>query len=274
MYPRESFIKDCLAVFRETEGNTAEIPGTGTVTFFDEPLIGFAAADDGLFETFRQPEIVGPNYFTPEQWLPGAGTVVSFFLPFTEQVRSANRSDRMDPAPEWLYGRIEGQAFIGRFAAGIRQLLEEKGIGACVPARDGRFGVRYEMTLRDGASDIHVDSRWSERHAAYACGLGTFGLSRGLITEKGMAGRFTSVIAAERWPADPRPYIGIDDYCVRCGACVRNCPVGAITLKDGKNNILCKVHSDRMKAKYAPRYGCGKCQVGVPCECRAPGRKD
>ena len=28
-----------------------------------------------------------------------------------------------------------------------------------------------------------------------------------------------------------------------------------------------------MKAKYSPRYGCGKCQVGVPCEFRAPGLK-
>ncbi len=28
-------------------------------------------------------------------------------------------------------------------------------------------------------------SSWSERHAAYAAGLGTFGLSDGLITEKG-----------------------------------------------------------------------------------------
>ena len=36
-------------------------------------------------------------------------------------------------------------------------------------------------------------SNWSERHVAYVCGLGTFGC-QGLITSKGLAGRFGSII--------------------------------------------------------------------------------
>ena len=273
MYSKEEFLKDCHAVFQQTIGNTVEIPGTGDTVLFDTPLTGFAAADDELFKRFTQPEIIGENFLTPAEWLPSAKTVISFFLPFSEKVRSSNRADKDDPSPEWLYGRIEGQEFITRFMAGLQHLMAEKEIESCVPSSDARFGIRIEMTSINGVDDFHVDSRWSERHAAYACGLGTFGLSRGLITEKGIAGRFASLIVSEAFPPTGRPYTGIDDYCIRCGACARNCPVHAITLEHGKNNVLCNVHVEKMKAKHAPRYGCGKCQVGVPCEFMAPGRK-
>ena len=155
----------------------------------------------------------------------------------------------------------------------VDRILKEKGIEACVPGQDERFEVKIEMTSSNGAPDFHACSRWSERHAAYACGLGTFGLSRGLITEKGVAGRFASVIVSEKWQADRRGYTGIDDYCIKCGVCVRNCPAKAISPEYGKNNVLCKAYLDRMKEKYDPRYGCGKCQVGVPCESGAPGMK-
>ena len=271
MYTKETFINDCITVFKKTDGNTVDIPGIGNVVLFDIPLIGFAAADDSIFEKFMQPEIIGMNYFTPNKWLPAAKTVISFFLPFTEAVRGSNRTDMADPSAEWLYGRIEGQSFITRYMAGLQKLLSSRGIEACVPGQDERFGVLFEKTLTGGKSDFHVDSRWSERHAAYACGLGSFGLSRGLITEKGMAGRFGSIIVSEKWQATGRRYTGIDDYCIKCCICAKNCPARAISPEHGKNNILCNAFLDKMKEKYAPRYGCGKCQVGVPCEFQIPG---
>lgn len=288
MYTNADFINECLGIFRQTEGNTADIPGIGEVLMYEEPLVGFASAGDGIFETYRRKEVIGKNFMGPDEWLPGAKTVVSFFLPFTEDVRYSNRIkvsggkyakadtddiSRTDPSTEWLYARIEGQEFIGRYMAALKQHFEEKGMKACVPALDERFGLRIEFTAKGLRPDFHADSKWSERHAAYACGLGTFGLSRGLITEKGMAGRFASIIITEELEPAVRPYTGIDDYCIRCGACVRNCPANAISLEHGKNNIKCNRHVEKMKAKYAPRYGCGKCQVGVPCEFRNPGRK-
>ena len=271
MYTKESFIDDCMHVFGKTAGNLVDIPGSGNVRIYDTPLVGFADANDKLFEQYKQPEIIGNHYFTPTEWLTSAKTVISFFLPFTVEVRSSNRIDKTDPSQEWLYGRIEGQAFITEFMTGLQQLLKEKGIDSCVPSQDERFGIRFEMTSTNGIADFHADSRWSERHAAYACGLGTFGLSRGLISEKGIAGRYASILVSERWQATERGYTGIDDYCIKCGVCAKNCPAQAISLENGKNNILCNAHVEKMKAKYSPRYGCGKCQVGVPCEYRAPG---
>ena len=48
-------------------------------------------------------------------------------------------------------------------------------------------------------------SSWSERHAAYAAGLGTFGLSDGLITAKGKAHRVGSVVAKIPIPPTTSP---------------------------------------------------------------------
>ncbi len=45
-----------------------------------------------------------------------------------------------------------------------------------------------------------------------------------------------------------------------------NCPAKAITLQEGKSHIKCTRYFDTLRERYAPRFGCGKCQVGVPCE--------
>ena len=272
MYTREEFIKDCLKLFEEAEGIIVDIPGRERIFIFDSPLIGFASASDDLFDRFKRVEAIGENFRKPSEWLPGAKTVVSFFLPYSEAIRISNREGRTEPSIEWLYGRIEGQEFISKLMASLKRFLEAKHIGVIVPALEPDFNVKYETIPGTESPDFHADSRWSERHAAYACGLGTFGLSRGLISEKGMAGRYASLIVSEEWEATGRSYTGLEDYCIRCGVCAKNCPAGAITLECGKNNALCSDYLDKMKEKYSPRYGCGKCQVGVPCECRAPGR--
>ena len=122
-------------------------------------------------------------------------------------------------------------------------------------------------------------SNWSERHVAYAAGLGTFGLSRGLITEKGMAGRFGSVVTNAVFPRTERKYSDPFAYCTMCGACQRRCPVGAIDKSRGfalgKDQLICGPY---VKGNSLPphgpngivRYGCGKCQVRVPCEHAIP----
>jgi hypothetical protein len=67
------------------------VPDLGGLQIFDPPLVGAAAADDPLFATLKTPEAIGPHHLSPTEWLPGARTVVSYFLPFTATVRQANR---------------------------------------------------------------------------------------------------------------------------------------------------------------------------------------
>ena len=66
-----------------------------------------------------------------------------------------------------------------------------------------------------------------------------------------------------------RLYQEIDEYCIKCGACIDRCPPRAID-ETGKNNEICSCYQQKMLASYSPRYGCGKCQTAVPCEDRNP----
>lgn len=122
-------------------------------------------------------------------------------------------------------------------------------------------------------------STWSERHMAYACGLGTFSLNEGLITTKGIAHRLGSVVTNAGLPQTPRHYKGHMDYCLfsrGCRACIKRCPAKAIS-RLGHNKDLCyKMNylgegaAARIRELGFQETGCGLCQVGVPCEDRIP----
>jgi epoxyqueuosine reductase QueG len=244
-------------------------PELAGMKIFDEPLIGYAAASDPYFAELKKPGVIGAHFLGPAEWLPLSTDVVSVFLPFTEQVKSANRQNMDWPADEWLHARIEGQSFQNELCRFVKALFEKEGCACVVPMIDGRF-ASGNAAVTDRTAQEFYTSNWSERHAAYACGLGTFGLSKGLITRRGIAGRFTSFITGAHFEADKRPYTGIYDYCIRCGACVRNCPAKAISLERGKSHPVCSLFLDSTMAKHKPRYGCGKCQVKVPCESGIP----
>lgn len=237
---------------------------------YDRPVLGFARADDPMFQELRQPEAVHPEFKLPREWLEHGETVISFFFPFTETIRRANSRSMDWPADEWLHGRIEGQELLNSYARHLCQLLQAAGWEAAAPSLDPHFQMLERFA-----------SNWSERHVAYICGLGTFGMSRGLITEKGMAGRFGSVVTSCPFPATRRPYTGLTEYCIACGKCAKNCPVGAIAPQRGvlnaKDQTRCAqfVSSTRQPSRSPEgkvRYGCGKCQVNVPCAAGIPMR--
>ncbi|HWR38234.1 MAG TPA: epoxyqueuosine reductase [Patescibacteria group bacterium] len=223
---------------------------------FAEPLVGVAAAGDPLFSALQAENAVGPQHLTPEQWLGGAQSVISYFLPFSATVREANRGAGL-PAKEWLYGRIEGEVFNKALAKFLAEWLQEQGYDAVIPAADSRFKV------------VERRSNWSERHVAYVAGLGTLSLNCSLITKKGSAGRLGSVVTNAHLLPTPRDYGAVDAYCNRCGACIRRCPPLAIH-ETGKDHAVCAGYLDRVMERFKPRYGCGKCQTGVPCEAKIP----
>jgi len=195
--------------------------------------------------------------------------VISFFLPFGDAVRSGNRDQLMMPGEAWLYGRIEGQAFVSAMSVALVKLLGKSGYRAIAPSCSGDFYT----TSEPDENGLSFTSNWSERHAAYACGLGTFGLSKGLITERGMAGRFGSIVTDLPLEPTARAYTSIYDFCIRCGACVTRCPGHAITLETGKNHQQCLDYQKTFLPRTLPRFGCGLCQTGVPCEKQKPIHK-
>ncbi|MHC1717828.1 MAG: 4Fe-4S binding protein [Acidaminococcaceae bacterium] len=229
---------------------------------YEDPLFAFGSADDEYFSLFKSPEGIGNHFLTPKEWLPTAKTVISFFLPFSEQVKTSNSFDKIWPSNEWLHARIEGQNFLAKIALYLQAELAEGGYNSVIPVLDKRF---WSKTAPDGESAVSFTSNWSERHVGFACGLGTFGLSKGLITNKGMAGRIGSLVTDLNLSATERKYADRYEYCIKCGACITQCPVNAISHEHGKNHLICSTFLDKIKEKYEPRYGCGKCQVHVPC---------
>ncbi|MGB8886976.1 MAG: hypothetical protein WCC87_09655 [Candidatus Korobacteraceae bacterium] len=232
------------------------VPELGAMRIFERPWLAVASADDLLWETLKQPEVVGAQHRSPAEWLAGARSIISCFFPFAERIRAANRLPG-EPAQEWLYGRYEGAAFLDAACAFLRDAVQQAGGQAVAPSLDDRFAV------------VDLRSNWSERHAAFIAGLGTFSLNRSLITEAGSAGRLGSVIADVALKPTPRAYTEFDEYCNHCGACLKRCPPHAIN-ENGKDNAVCAQYLKETKTRYQPRYGCGKCQTGLPCEAAIP----
>jgi len=243
---------------------------------FESPIFAFGGADDEYFKLLKDPSVIGEHFCLPEEWLPKAKTVMSFFLPFTDVIKKGNKRDMSWPSEEWLHGRIEGQALLNKLCQYLKSELINRGHNSIVPSLDKRFWANtgfnknHPNYCNDSKSNLSFTSNWSERHVAFVSGLGTFGLSKGLITTKGISGRFGSIITELYLPTDKRKYKDIYEYCSMCGACVKNCPVNAISLDKGKNHIICSNFLDETAEKYKPRYGCGKCQIGVPCESNIP----
>jgi epoxyqueuosine reductase QueG len=232
---------------------------------FSEPLFAYGKADDeGLIHLQNRPEAHVP-LMPPREWLPGAQSVISCFLPFTEPIRASNRKGP-DVSWGWLHARIEGQAALQLLAQQLCAFIQEAGYQALAPALDERF----KQTRGTQPGETPFTSNWSERHVGFYCGLGTFSLSKGLITKKGVAGRIFSIVTSLELEPTKRAYAGLLDYCTLCGACRANCPVGAISEPHRKDDALCITKLNEPLQTDAPYYGCGKCQTAVPCEHKIP----
>ena len=249
-------------------GQQALVPEDVGMRLYDDPIIAVGSADDPLGEGLKDRKAVGPIFRTPGEWLPGAKTVISYFAPFSEAVRTGNEKDPVEVGNGWLYARVDGQEFLDSLNHHLEKILCADGHRAFSPYSSPQFVQVREAGTNPDVDDplLSFTSNWSERHVAYVCGLGTFGLSKGLITRKGVSGRYGSIITDLELETDTRPYTGLYDYCIMCGACARNCPGNAITKEDGKKHSPCQTYVAGTAKKYVPRFGCGKCQVNVPCE--------
>ena len=89
---KEEIKRKMTELFHEVEDITKvdgvdNLPGCEGMLIYEEPLIGFASADDPLFEEYKKPHVIGENYLTPREWLEDTETIISFFLPFREEIR-------------------------------------------------------------------------------------------------------------------------------------------------------------------------------------------
>lgn len=239
--------------------------------YFDEPLVGFAAADDPLFMEYKG--IIGAFHRTPGEILAGARTVISWVLPVTGATRESNRREAQFPSREWALTRNNGENFNSALRRHLVSWLEGRGHRAVAP----QLSTAWRQ-LDDPV--VGIASTWSERHAAYAAGLGTFSLNDALITPRGIAHRLGSVVTDLVLPPTPRTTPDLRHNCLyhregSCGACIGRCPVGALS-RQGHDKERCRAYvygavPEAVGKRYGvAQTGCGLCQTRVPCEHGVP----
>jgi epoxyqueuosine reductase QueG len=229
-----------------------EVQNSEDRNFFRKPLVGFASVADPLF--LRLPEIIGKHHIQPKDILPSARTAMAFFIPFAPSIVIANRGAVV--AQEWAEAYLKTNALINSICEKAIIFLSGKGIEAkSVPATH-----TYDPET--------LLASWSHRSVAFIAGLGRFGFNRMLITAKGCAGRYGSLVFATEVTPDQR---NDEEFCIGlktggCHYCLNACPVEALK-PDGFDLAKC---NGRLleNSKYFIELGlcdvCGKCVVG-PC---------
>ena len=252
---------------------------------FDAPLVAFSSGADQLYNEYKSH--IGSFYFTPlelfTESFPGIKhsdddlTVISWIIPSTKITRREHGAQARYPSERWARTRDLGEKFNNEIRRHVVEKLAGAGISAVAPLLSPQWS-RYNE------GPYQPCSNWSERHAAYAAGLGTFGLCDGLITPVGKAVRIGSVIAAVQITPSIRPYDNHHAYCLHfteniCRKCIPRCPVKALS-ESGHDKKRCMQYTEQtmnsfIKKEYGiDTYACGLCQCNVPCTDKIPTRKD
>ena len=238
------------------------LPEGDNFPIFDLPVIGVASARDPIFRRFQDPEVEGPQLRLPEEWLPSAESVISFFLPYSKEIIQSSDKNARYSSLESASAKWNGSKFLNVARRALVRTIELKGGRAVAPNIDPRYDSNGWLPF------------WSERHTAFAAGLGTFGLQQSIITEKGVFGRLGSVITDLKIKPNVRPYTEIYEYCQyyfdgSCKICVDRCPSKAVT-DAGKVPGICTRHGN---AEYFKDWGygaCHHCSTFVPCSTGIP----
>ena len=222
-------------------------------------VIKYAAAADPMFKELKK--AVSKEHLMPEDIMPGAQTVIAYFLPFSKQIANSNIEGKYS-SPQWAKAYVETNQLIADLNQHLKIILSDQGYKASLIAATNNFDK--ERLLSD----------WSHRHAAYIAGLGTFGINNMLITEKGCAGRIGTLITDLKIEASERTE---KERCLnkggfKCSKCVDRCVNGSLQV-DSFDRHKCYellLENDELHPESALTDVCGKCCVDLPCSFISP----
>ncbi|GIM27610.1 (Fe-S)-binding protein [Clostridium polyendosporum] len=228
-------------------------------TKWKQPLVAYANARDNMFLDLK--EIISPSHALPQDFLPDAETVITYFIPFDDAIVKSNIEGR-ECSKLWAVAYIETNQLISDLNIFVKDELKELGYDATnIPAT-------HNFDKKKLISD------WSHRHVAVIAGLGKFGLNNMLITDKGCCGRVGSIVTNLKIEPTERNNI---EYCLYkhqniCKKCVDRCVNDALKI-DYFNRNRCYemcLYNDKKHPDIGLSDVCGKCLVGVPCSLGNP----
>ena len=209
-------------------------------------LVGFATPDRWV-EDGR----VAPPYRPDRVWPPVRTVIVigiQMPLPIVETTPSVQHRD--------LYNTCNRA--LDDLAFAVSRRLNGLGHAAIPLSRDGYANI-HTLIQKPVAAFAHT-------FAAHYGGVGHKGINNTILTEAfGPRVRFVSVLTAVSLPADPWPS---KNFCIRCGACVRLCPVQALQISKKEladRKIVVAKYNRRACAEWARAltekgcYPCGIC---------------
>jgi hypothetical protein len=251
-----------------------------------------------------------PNMGPPPPPSPERVTCIALGLPVHPDVLAAEASYPWGSSPELKVHSLWGAhlGFTLDISNYIVKTLQMLGYSAISPYHT-TWGSEFTMDFQyEGPTSYQPVSACPERHWAAAAGLGTFGLSDMIITERGMAVILNVIMTSAFIPPSPKP---TQEHCLffrdgSCRQCIDRCPGQAISADSnppGRVSAKCEAGvcaaakynetylMDRMLSElgdYAGMGGnlswegigmgmpiasfraCGRCFTDVPCSTRIP----
>jgi epoxyqueuosine reductase QueG len=189
------------------------------------------------------------------------------FIPFVRELAAENNEGPF-PCRNWGLAYEATNFLINNLCERIKNFLEKAG---------------YETALVPATHNFDhekLTARWSHKHLGYIAGLGRFGVNAQLITPSGCAGRLGSLVTEADF--GDNPLVDQKELCLHkrgyeCLACVKHCPVGAVSPSKEINRQRCWARlksnladAQQLKGLAPTTHVCGKCQVLMPCSLGIP----
>lgn len=227
-----------------------------------EPVIGFASCEDSTFEVLKK--VANPLHLSPYDINPEGKTVITYFLPFDEEIPNSNVADR-NSSQKWAKAYVETNILIQLINDHLIEYLTEMGY------RTNKLPPEQNMDYEK------LTSVWSNRHVGYIAGLGKFGINNMLITSKGCCGRLGNVITSLYIKPTQRSE---DEFCLNkagynCTKCLDRCVNGALSLEhfDRHKCFEMCTENGEIYSSFGSAEVCGKCLVDLPCSFKNPVKK-
>jgi epoxyqueuosine reductase QueG len=233
------------------------------IPIWREPIMACAPADD-RFDRLK--EITVPDHALPRDLLPGARTVVVWFIPFKPHIQADNTGGER-PSLSWGRAYPSTNDMINRAGRAMKAMIEDSGGKAALTPATHNFDRERYVSL------------WSHKHLGHLIGLGRYGTNCQLITPAGCSGRMGSMVTDLE--LGDHPLVTADEFCLiksgkKCGKCIEACPINALS-ENGLDRAAC---FGRLRENYHllmepdglpdTTHVCAKCQVGMPCSLKPP----